>query len=53
MDLSTRLLLPDSAGDHWTLNIVVHHRYPALSDGPVVFVCLQPTCPEWSTLRER
>jgi AraC-like DNA-binding protein len=48
---STRLLLPDSAGDHWTLNVVVHHRYPALSDGPVVFVCLQPTCPEWATLR--
>ncbi len=48
---STRLLLPDSAGDHWTLNVVVYHRYPALSDGAVVFVCLQPTCPEWSTLR--
>ena len=48
---STRLLLPDSVGDHWTLNAVVHRRYPALSDGPVVFVCLQPTCPEWSTLR--
>ena len=48
---STRLLLPDSAGDHWTLNVVVHRRYPALGDGPVVFVTLQPTCPEWSTLR--
>ena len=48
---STRLLLPDSAGDHWTLNCVVHRRYPALNDGPVVFVCLQPTCPEWSSLR--
>ena len=48
---STRLQLPDSANDHWTLNLVVHRRYPALSDGPVVFVCLQPTCPEWSTLR--
>ena len=48
---STRLSLPDSAGDQWTLNVVVHHRYPALSDGPVVFVCLQPTAPEWTTLR--
>jgi AraC-like DNA-binding protein len=48
---SSRLLLPDSAGDHWTLNIIVHRRYPALGEGPVVFVCLQPTCPEWSTLR--
>ncbi len=48
---STRLLLPDSVGDHWTLNAVAHRRYPALGDGPVVFVCLQPTCPEWSTLR--
>ncbi len=48
---SSRLLLPDSVGDHWTLNAVVHRRYPALGDGPVVFVCLQPTCPEWSTLR--
>ena len=49
--VSTRLLVPDSAGDHWTLNAVAHGRYPALAEGPVVFVCLQPTCPEWSTLR--
>ena len=50
--VSTRLQLPDSAGDQWTLNCVVHRAYPALAaDGPVVFVCLQPTCPEWSTLR--
>jgi AraC-like DNA-binding protein len=48
---TVRLLLPDSANDHWTLNAVVYHSYPALSAGPVVFICLQPTCPEWSTLR--
>jgi len=49
---SNRVLLPDSAGDHWTYNAVVFTKYPALvEDGPVVFFCLQPSCPEWSTIR--
>ncbi|HSV16441.1 MAG TPA: AraC family transcriptional regulator, partial [Tepidisphaeraceae bacterium] len=48
---SNRVLLPDSAGDHWTYNAVVFKNYPALSDEPVVFFCLQPACPEWSTIR--
>jgi AraC-like DNA-binding protein len=48
---SSRLLLPDEAGDHWTLNAVAFRSFPALSGGPVVFFCLQPACPEWSLLR--
>jgi AraC-like DNA-binding protein len=48
---TNRVLLPDSAGDHWTYNAVTFKSYPALSDEPVVFFCLQPSCPEWSTIR--
>ena len=29
----------------------MHHRYPALGDGTIVFFCLQPSCPEWGTVR--
>jgi AraC-like DNA-binding protein len=48
---TSRILLPDSAGDHWTFNAVTFSSYPAISDGPVVFFCLQPSSPEWSTIR--
>ncbi len=49
--MSHRLLLPDEAGDHWTLNAVSYRSFPALGSGPVVFFCLQPACPDWSLLR--
>jgi AraC-like DNA-binding protein len=46
-----RLTLPDSFGDIWTMNAAVYRTYTALHDGPVVFFCLIPTCPEWGQLR--
>ena len=46
-----RLTLPDSFGDIWTMNSAVYRTYSALSNGPVAFFCLIPTCPEWGQLR--
>lgn len=46
-----RVPLPDSRGDLWHFRVVTHRSYPALSDGPVVFFCLQPRCCDWSVLR--
>ncbi|MCC7350085.1 MAG: helix-turn-helix transcriptional regulator [Phycisphaerales bacterium] len=47
-----RLQLPDSRSDLWTFRVSVFKSYPALSDGPVIFFCLQPTCGEWSLIRQ-
>jgi AraC-like DNA-binding protein len=49
--LADRVPLSDSQGDLWNFRVVIHSRYPALSDGPVAFFCLQPSCSDWSTLR--
>ncbi len=49
--LADRVPLPDSRGDLWNFRVVTHGSYPALSDGPVVFFCLQPACGDWSALR--
>jgi AraC-like DNA-binding protein len=46
-----RVPLPDSHGDLWNFRVVIHAQYPALSDGPVAFFCLQPSCEDWSVLR--
>ncbi len=46
-----RLQLPDSHGDHWVFRQVTYRHYPALSDGPVTFFCLQPDCNEWATVK--
>jgi AraC-like DNA-binding protein len=48
---TTRLLLPDSNGDNWTVNAITYGQYPALSPAPVVFFCLLPNGPDWATLR--
>lgn len=48
---SDRLQLPDSRGDLWTFRIVSYERYPALGEGKVVIVTLQPSCKEWSAVR--
>jgi AraC-like DNA-binding protein len=50
--IADRVPLPDSRGDLWNFRVVTHRSYPALSDGPVVFFCLQPQCCDWSTLRQ-
>jgi AraC-like DNA-binding protein len=49
--LADRVPLPDSRGDLWNFRVVLHQKYPALSDGPVVFFCLQPSCSDWGVLR--
>jgi len=46
-----RVNLPDSHGDQWVFNRVVYKNYPALSDGPVTFFCLQPDCSDWSSVK--
>jgi AraC-like DNA-binding protein len=48
---SERVSLPDSLGDLWNFRIGQHRVFPAISDGPVVFVCLQPECAGWSAVR--
>jgi len=49
--VSDRTPLPDADGDLWIFRAVTRKNYPALSDGPVVFFCLQPDCCEWSLVR--
>ncbi|MCC6422603.1 MAG: helix-turn-helix transcriptional regulator [Phycisphaerales bacterium] len=49
--IADRLQLPDSRSDLWTFRVSVYKNYPALSDGPVIFFCLQPTCGEWALIR--
>jgi AraC-like DNA-binding protein len=49
--LADRVPLPDSRGDLWNFRVIIHNHYPALSDGPVAFFCLQPSCQDWSALR--
>jgi AraC-like DNA-binding protein len=49
---SDRVSLADSRGDLWNFRIAMHMSYPALSDGTVVFLCLQPECEDWGRLRQ-
>lgn len=46
-----RLSLPDSDGDLWNFRVAMHRRFPALSDGPVVFFNLIPAPAEWVAIR--
>jgi AraC-like DNA-binding protein len=46
-----RVSLPDSHADLWNFRVTLYRSYPALSDGPVVFFCLQPDCADWNALR--
>jgi AraC-like DNA-binding protein len=46
-----RVPFADSRGDLWNFRVVTYRVYPALSDGPVVFYCLQPDCSDWAKLR--
>jgi len=46
-----RLLLPDTRGDLWVFRSVVYRDFPALGDGPVVMVNLQPEGFEWISVR--
>jgi AraC-like DNA-binding protein len=46
-----RLLLPDTRGDLWVFRSVVYRDFPALGEGPVVFINLQPEGFEWVSVR--
>lgn len=46
-----RLQLPDSRGDLWIFRAATFVKYPSLSDGPVIFFCLQPESWEWETVK--
>ncbi len=48
---STRLQLPDTRGDNWTVNVVTFAHYPAIAPVPIAFFCLLPSASDWSTLR--
>jgi AraC-like DNA-binding protein len=49
---SDRVQIPDSSGDLWTFRVVVYTQYPAVAErGPVVILCMQPTCGEWGAVR--
>ena len=48
---SERLSIADSYGELWTFNAVLMPSLPALSSGPVVFLCLLPECMDWGRLR--
>jgi AraC-like DNA-binding protein len=48
---SQRLMIPDSNGDNWVVNVVTYASYPAIGEGAIVFVCLVPTAPEWEVIR--
>ncbi|MGF1633109.1 MAG: helix-turn-helix domain-containing protein [Phycisphaerae bacterium] len=49
--LGDRMLLPDEHGDQWFLRAVAYKKYPALTDGPLVFMSIQPECEQWGALR--
>jgi AraC-like DNA-binding protein len=48
---TTRLQLPDTKGDNWTVNAITYASYPALAASSVAFFCLLPSGPDWATLR--
>ncbi len=49
--VSDRVELPDSHGEKWAFRTVVHRTFPALGDGPYVFLCIQPPACEWNAIR--
>jgi len=46
-----RLTLPDASGLLWTFRVCPYAKYPALSDGPVIFYCKQPDYCDYVALR--
>jgi AraC-like DNA-binding protein len=48
---SDRVDFQDSNGEVWAFRTTVHRTFPALGDGPHVFLCLQPPACEWDAVR--
>jgi len=46
-----RISLADARGDLWNFYVATRASFPAIAEGPVVFVCLQPECEDWGSLR--
>jgi AraC-like DNA-binding protein len=49
--VSDRVELTDSRGEVWAFRAIVHREFPALGDGPYVFLCLPPAACEWNAVR--
>src|SRR5690606_11778845 len=48
--MADRVSLPDARGDLWNFRVKFFSSYPALGNGPVVFVNLLPEAREWADL---
>ncbi len=48
---SDRAELVDNSGEIWAFRTIVYKRFPALGDGPFVFMCLQPGACEWNAVK--
>jgi AraC-like DNA-binding protein len=46
-----RVEFTDSTGEIWAFRAAAYPKFPALGDGPFVFLCLQPPVYEWATIR--
>jgi AraC-like DNA-binding protein len=49
--VSDRQELKDSHGEMWHFRVVVHKEFPALGEGPFVFICSQPPSCEWNVVK--
>jgi AraC-like DNA-binding protein len=49
--LADRAHFPDTLSNVWACRVVAYKRYPALGEGAFAFLCMQPTCSEWMSLR--
>jgi len=49
--VADRMTVPDSHGDVWVFRLVTYKRYPALGDGPFTFICRQPACGDWGSVK--
>jgi len=48
---SDRVDFQDTNGEVWAFRTTVHRTFPALGEGPHVFLCLQPPACEWDAVR--
>lgn len=46
-----RVKFTDSGGEIWVFRAMIYPTFPALGNGPFVFLCLQPPVYEWATVK--
>lgn len=49
--LADRVQVPDSHGDVWVFRVVTMRKFPALGDGSYTFICRQPPCSDWGSVK--